>query len=510
MSYDGAGHDVVLFGGSTQSCGTLTCSTTYLNDTWAFLGNTWVQWSPDNIPSPRANAMMAYDSATNSVVLFGGTTANGDVNDTWSWDGATWTQLSPATSPSARDTGYMAYSAVMGQVVLFGGSGNTDTWTWNGTTWTLQAHGGNDPTSSGGAMAYDPATQNVVYQMASNSYPTYNWTPVCCNQPPTQAAWSDQGYAGQPNPTGSAMAYDPSTQKNIMFGGDTAGLFGTTVNNATWSYNGFTWTQLSPATSPSARYGHGFVSDPDLGGAVLFGGTDASGNILADTWTWNDPPAAAISESYDFKYPQEADGTPGLVTAPEANDMANIVRSSKLDAWAQTNYSASYAVNHLAQDSIFYFAGHSAEYDKVVNGRALYQNWSLFHYSRGLGSYIGPSSSWYNPSAREYYPQSMQRSNSLAVLAACNTSTPDIYNVSLIQGFTKAGASAALGFGCNIKNQPYGSQWNTSFWTYFKSGYTLTTCADKAWQYVASQNGGKTGGWDQVSFSGNRSLTDQF
>jgi hypothetical protein len=287
MAYDGVNQQALLFGGSTQSC-SLFCTTTYLNDTWTWDGWTWTRLSPSVSPPARANAMMTWDAATTSVILFGGTTANGDVGDTWSWNGSTWTQLFPASSPSARDTGYLAYSAVLSQVVLFGGSGNTDTWTWNGSTWTLQAHGSNDPTSSGGAMAYDAATQNVVYQMASNAYPTYGWGAVCCNQPPTQGAWGYQGYVGQPNPTGSAMAYDENSQANIMFGGGSPGLFGSTINNATWSYNGFQWTQLSPTTSPSARYGAGMVTDPATGSIVLFGGTDANGNVLNDTWTYGD------------------------------------------------------------------------------------------------------------------------------------------------------------------------------------------------------------------------------
>jgi hypothetical protein len=83
---------------------------------------------------------MAYDAATGTVVLFGGeheSPSGGGwfPRGTWTWDGTTWTQQHPATHPSSRLDGSMAYEAATGSVVLFGGSGYRtgnlhDTWTW--------------------------------------------------------------------------------------------------------------------------------------------------------------------------------------------------------------------------------------------------------------------------------------------------------------------------------------------------------------------------------------------
>ena len=47
-----------------------------------------------------------------------------------------------------------------------------------------------------------------------------------------------------------------------------------------------TWTQLSPATSPPARYSASMAYDPATGNMVLFGGIGSSGNTLSDTWSW--------------------------------------------------------------------------------------------------------------------------------------------------------------------------------------------------------------------------------
>jgi hypothetical protein len=45
-----------------------------------------------------------------------------------------------------------------------------------------------------------------------------------------------------------------------------------------------TWTEQSPATSPSARYAASMAYDPVTGNMVLFGGLGNSG-LLNDTWT---------------------------------------------------------------------------------------------------------------------------------------------------------------------------------------------------------------------------------
>src|SRR5207244_3774081 len=47
----------------------------------------------------------------------------------------------------------------------------------------------------------------------------------------------------------------------------------------------YTWTLLSPANAPSARYYHTFAFDTAHGNAVLFGGND--GDRRGDTWIWD-------------------------------------------------------------------------------------------------------------------------------------------------------------------------------------------------------------------------------
>jgi hypothetical protein len=79
------------------------------------------------------------------------------------------------------------------------------------------------------------------------------------------------------------MAYDPGTAQLVFFGG--GGGYGTPSND-TWTWNGTTWTQMSPPTSPSLEGGASMAYDPGTGQLVLFGGSNGD-SFVNDSWTWN-------------------------------------------------------------------------------------------------------------------------------------------------------------------------------------------------------------------------------
>src|SRR5207302_2463029 len=86
----------------------------------------WTKQAPAVHPSGRGATPMAYDAATGTVVLFGGagngTSHDTTLGETWTWSGTTWTQQHPAASPPARTYASMAYDAATRTVVLFGGT----------------------------------------------------------------------------------------------------------------------------------------------------------------------------------------------------------------------------------------------------------------------------------------------------------------------------------------------------------------------------------------------------
>jgi hypothetical protein len=237
MTYDEAAGNVVLFGG----CSVTGPPCTFLNDTWTWDGTTWTQQFPPISPSARVTSI-AYDGATKTAVLFGGTGKDGSLADTWTWDGVamTWTQHNPPARPSARQAP-LAYDRNTQTVVLFGGgncafdvpgSGGSaygDTWTWNGTTWAQQF-----PSSAPSARSF------------------------------------------------FSMAYDARLRLVVLFGGAVDGDWPNSAGD-TWVWNGSDWTQIHPATEPPNRYNFGMAYDSDQKVIVMFGG-DSTGPDRNDTW----------------------------------------------------------------------------------------------------------------------------------------------------------------------------------------------------------------------------------
>jgi hypothetical protein len=176
----------------------------------------------------------------------------------------------------------MAYDPAAGDMVLFGGDGSTgvalsDTWIFNGTTWTQLSSATSPPARYQPSMAYDPATGNVVLFGGGGSggsgYLGDTWIF-------NGTTWTQLSPATSPSARyGASMAYDPATGSMVLFGGHAASGF----LSDTWTFNGTTWTQLSPATSPPALAGASMAYDPATGDMVLFGGCCN----VSDTWIFN-------------------------------------------------------------------------------------------------------------------------------------------------------------------------------------------------------------------------------
>ena len=121
--YDSVRDRVVLFGGVT--------ATRDANDTWEYDGSLWTLVHQTG-PEPRgAFGMVCADT---SVVLFGGTRLFGPsrvFGDTWTWDGEYWTQRQDI-GPAPRANHGMAYDSARQRTVLFGGMATNGTF---GDTW---------------------------------------------------------------------------------------------------------------------------------------------------------------------------------------------------------------------------------------------------------------------------------------------------------------------------------------------------------------------------------------
>ena len=114
-------------------------------------------------------------------------------------------------------------------------------------TWSRLSPATNPPARAGASMAYDPATGNMVLFGGFSSSDRALGTPG----PGTARRGVRRPRRTSPSARISAsMAYDPATGDVVLFGGTAADF---DPLGDTWTWNGTTWTQQSPATSPPAR-----------------------------------------------------------------------------------------------------------------------------------------------------------------------------------------------------------------------------------------------------------------
>ncbi len=239
MVYDAASQQVILLLSQVQSGGIVA------NEQWAWDGTTWHQLHPSTLPEV-IGASMVYDAARQQIVLFGGGVPNGHLvtymNATWTWDGATWQQRQPAMAPQPRAGAAMAYDSARQQVVLYGGTGPTgaftDTWVWDGTTWQQQHPALMPPARQQTQMVYDDATrQTTLFSgiSATNQEPlsdTWTWN---------GATWTQLADQGAPEALYESAAYDSDQQAIVVYAAPGAGKTAPSASQ-TWLWNGSAWT----------------------------------------------------------------------------------------------------------------------------------------------------------------------------------------------------------------------------------------------------------------------------
>ncbi len=231
MTFDAArGYSILLL--------PTTAFSTYM-DSWKWDGSSWQRLTAVTGISTRTRAGMAFDSGRRRAVVFGGRDAAGMLQaDTWESTGVQWLPMNPTSgpTPSARYDHAMAYDRLRARTVLFGGYDlqglRSDTWEWDGAAWQMRT----------------PAVSPAARQ-------------------------------------GTALAYDEQRGRILLFGGHAAGVPGARAD--TWEWDGVSWSQRVPATTtPGGRWRHAMAHDAVRGRTVLFGGVDAHGSLLADTWEW--------------------------------------------------------------------------------------------------------------------------------------------------------------------------------------------------------------------------------
>lgn len=176
----------------------------------------------------------------------------------------------------------MVFDSARGRMVLHGQAGNAptfDTWEYSAGVWVQVYAGSNGPRRSGSAMAYDPTRMRTVlfggYDGVNSHAETWEWD---------GSTWSLRPVANPPPARfDHGMAFDPYGGGVMIFGGVTDPFFPTYLGDS-YIWNGTSWVERTFHRTPSPRKGHRMVFSPALGRTVILSGY--SGINLVDGWMY--------------------------------------------------------------------------------------------------------------------------------------------------------------------------------------------------------------------------------
>lgn len=203
-----------------------------------------------------------------------------------------WTQVFPDLNPSARYWHAMAHLGE-DQVLLFGGTdGFDETWVYDlsESTWAQLYPSSHPQSLFWHSMVHIGTDQVLLFGGANGGY--HDET---CIYDLSESTWTEQYPATKPSARWihDGMAYIGEDRALVFGGQDGGGYCGDT-----WVYDlsANTWTLLTPATEPSARWGHAmaYIGEDQV---VLFGGYDSGGrddetwiyDLSEGTWTQQNP-----------------------------------------------------------------------------------------------------------------------------------------------------------------------------------------------------------------------------
>ena len=295
-------------------------SLTALGAIFLFAPLSFGQWSAHG-PGPRDLHTAIFDSATDGMIVFGGTdygTIN--YNDVWvnvdvisSTCQPTcqliWNFENPSGTPPAPRSGHSAvYDSTNSRMVVFGGAEGfpspcaNDVWVLEnangvaGSPAWVQLHpsGTPPPAREGHAATYDPVANTMTIFGGSNcdgSYLGDTWVLSNANGLGGTSKWKQLSPSGS-LPTARAYvsaAYNSSANTLTVYGGtdDPASNFLSDVwllSGANGTGKTSSWKQLLPqGTAPPARYGAATGYDSTNNRMIINAGNTPEG-LLGDTW----------------------------------------------------------------------------------------------------------------------------------------------------------------------------------------------------------------------------------
>jgi hypothetical protein len=250
---------------------------------------------------------------------------------------AQWTLETPATSPGNR-SGHMMAADANGDVVMFGGAGsfapNNQTWRYDGSTWT-QLTPATSPTAR--------IQASFVHDLVRNRFVLYGgWGSALSVGTASNQTWEFDGLTWtQVNPPTSppglwkhGACFDIARNRVVVYGGALNGF--PIAESATWEFNGTTWSQVATPTNPGPLERPAMCYSLALGRTVLFGGIDPQTGGTDATWlfdgaNWVQVAVAGPKPSARAGARMVYDGARGVCVLTGGQDPVN--GASRNDTW---------------------------------------------------------------------------------------------------------------------------------------------------------------------------------
>ncbi|MCU0863364.1 MAG: hypothetical protein MUC36_06210 [Planctomycetes bacterium] len=272
-----------------------------VNGTWRYSGGTWTQLGPAFAPPITCvgplDRGMVWDAARSRALLLFTQFCSSTPLVCHEFDGSAWTAL--PVPPATVQCG-LVYDEARGRVLALTNAG---AFTFTGSQWVAAADIPG-PTAIGRAMAWDAARQRIVafggrLEDLSFVADTWEWdgTQWTLRTPTTSP--TDRGW--------STMIYDRQRQRCVLFGGRVNTPSGISVTDEVWAWDGTNWQNWSASTVRPPARNDAMLAEDESRGSVLFGGRDANGAPLGDTWIWNGD-AWGASLSVQNPLPRSAGG----------------------------------------------------------------------------------------------------------------------------------------------------------------------------------------------------------
>ncbi|MBX3323436.1 MAG: hypothetical protein KF757_10630 [Phycisphaeraceae bacterium] len=289
MAYDPERGGVIMFGGQG--------AVAWHNDTWKWdsaVGQ-WIPIAFGG-PIARIGHVMAYSPADGGLLMYGGNLGGQTqrLDDTWLLpsNGVAWSQVDTPFRPGARTNAVMVLHKDSTRLYLHGGSTAADIvyndlWQWSGsaTGWeqvTIQGLG--NVLSLRAGVAGDPATGTaLMYGGSTDMGRMWSWNEQT-------HGWEEIEVAG-PNPgirVNHSWVLDESTGEIVLYGGTEFVPSGIQVREDTWIFDPFarTWERVIQYSAPGHRTFASIAYDPTTQRVLMYGGESHDFN-MRDIWEWD-------------------------------------------------------------------------------------------------------------------------------------------------------------------------------------------------------------------------------